>query len=176
MGYAFPVASIDEAREKIRSLAAEHAKATHVCWAYRIFTDGQIQACQSDAGEPHHSAGPPILAAFEGRQLVNTLCIVVRYFGGTKLGIGGLIRAYGGTAAKTMDRAGRKKFPRYTIMRYRVAHSDYPNILRVIQQLRLEFRQQFRNEVVEIEVKVNDSQKATFRAALKAIPSLKKWE
>ncbi|MBU4446648.1 YigZ family protein, partial [bacterium] len=51
---------------------------------------------------PHGSAGPPILAAIEGRQLVNTLCVVIRYFGGTKLGIGGLIRAYGGTAAEVL--------------------------------------------------------------------------
>jgi uncharacterized YigZ family protein len=76
--------------------------ATHNCWAWRL----DYRYRFNDDGEPASSAGKPILAAIEGKGLENVMVVVTRYFGGIKLGVGGLIRAYGGTAARCLDQAG----------------------------------------------------------------------
>ena len=76
-------------------------QATHNCWAWRI----NFQVRSSDDGEPSGTAGRPILNVIERRKLENTMIVVTRYFGGIKLGVGGLVRAYSGTAAKCLDRA-----------------------------------------------------------------------
>jgi uncharacterized YigZ family protein len=76
--------------------------ATHNCWAWRL--DQQYRF--NDDGEPASTAGKPILAAIEGKGLDHTMVVVTRYFGGIKLGMGGLVRAYSGSAAKCIDRAG----------------------------------------------------------------------
>jgi uncharacterized YigZ family protein len=76
--------------------------ASHHCFAWRL-ADGGFRA--SDDGEPGGSAGRPILAQIDGHGLVDVAVVVVRWFGGTKLGVGGLIRAYGGTAGRLLDRA-----------------------------------------------------------------------
>lgn len=92
-------------RTQAESLAFYEAvadpQATHNCWAWRI----GLQCRFNDDGEPSGSAGRPILAAIEGRQLDRVMVVVSRHFGGIKLGIGGLIRAYGGCAAKCLDDA-----------------------------------------------------------------------
>jgi len=75
--------------------------ATHNCWAWKL-DDGYRF---NDDGEPASTAGRPILAAIEGRDLARVMVVVTRYFGGIKLGVGGLIRAYGGSTAKCLDRA-----------------------------------------------------------------------
>jgi uncharacterized YigZ family protein len=77
-------------------------EATHNCWAWRI----NFQVRSSDDGEPGGTAGRPMLNVIERRHLENTMVVVTRYFGGIKLGVGGLVRAYSGTTAKCLDRAG----------------------------------------------------------------------
>ena len=79
--------------------------ATHNCWAWRLAHQYRF----NDDGEPASSAGKPILAAIDGKQLDQVMVVVTRYFVGVKLGVGGLIRAYGGTAAKCLDRAGSRE-------------------------------------------------------------------
>ena len=76
--------------------------ATHNCWAWRI----NFQVRSSDDGEPGGTAGRPMLNVIERRNLENTMVVVTRYFGGIKLGVGGLVRAYSGTTAKCLDKAG----------------------------------------------------------------------
>ena len=77
-------------------------QATHNCWAWRI----NFQVRSSDDGEPSGTAGRPMLNVIERRDLENVMVVVTRYFGGIKLGVGGLVRAYSGTTAKCLDRAG----------------------------------------------------------------------
>jgi uncharacterized YigZ family protein len=90
----------------LRRLAAEHAHANHLVYAYKLQNPhgGYLQRFH-DAGEPSGTAGKPILQHIEGRDLVNVCVAVVRYFGGVKLGTGGLARAYGGTAKLALDAA-----------------------------------------------------------------------
>ncbi len=89
-----------------KALRDEHPKAAHVVWAYRYLNEfAQIVENSSDDGEPKGSSAPALLAALRGAELVNTCSLVVRYFGGIKLGIGGLVRAYGASVNEAIKSA-----------------------------------------------------------------------
>ena len=106
-GYVFSVYSKEDVEEKLILLKKKHHSARHVCYAWSIGVD-KIESKFTDDGEPHNSAGPPIMGQIQSFKLHNTLIAVVRYFGGTKLGVGGLINAYK-TAAKDAILAGGTK-------------------------------------------------------------------
>ena len=93
IAYAFPIEKVEEFKKRLEELKKEHPKAVHHCFAYRIGLDGNTFRV-SDDGEPSGSAGRPILGQVDSKQLTNTAIIVVRYFGGTLLGVPGLIHAY----------------------------------------------------------------------------------
>jgi uncharacterized YigZ family protein len=93
LAYAYPISTIDEFKLKLSALKKEHPKAVHHCFAYRLGTDGNNFRV-SDDGEPSGTAGRPILGQIDSRILTNVAVIVVRYFGGTLLGVPGLINAY----------------------------------------------------------------------------------
>lgn len=93
LAYAFPVQTADEFKKRLRELKEEHPKAAHHCFAYRLGTEG-IAFRSSDDGEPSGSAGKPILGQIDSKELTNLAVVVVRYFGGTLLGVPGLIHAY----------------------------------------------------------------------------------
>lgn len=103
IAYASRAESQNQAFEFLRSIMGRHADASHLCWAYRIGNQYRF----SDGGEPGGTAGQPILRAIEGQGLDHVVVGVVRYWGGTKLGTGGLARAYGGTAAEALRTAER---------------------------------------------------------------------
>jgi uncharacterized YigZ family protein len=93
LAYAFPIATVDDFKKRIRELKEEHPKAVHHCFAYRIGTDGNLFRAGDD-GEPAGTAGKPILGQIDSKSLTNVAVVVVRYFGGTLLGVPGLINAY----------------------------------------------------------------------------------
>jgi len=93
LAYVFPIADVTDFKNRLHGLKAEHPKAAHHCFAYRLGTDGN-NFRSSDDGEPSGSAGKPILAQIDSKQLTNLAVIVVRYFGGTLLGLPGLTNAY----------------------------------------------------------------------------------
>lgn len=93
LAYAFPIQTPDDFKKQLKQLKEEHPKAAHHCFAYRLGTDGN-HFRSSDDGEPSGSAGKPILGQIDSKQLTNTGIVVVRYFGGTLLGVPGLINAY----------------------------------------------------------------------------------
>ena len=95
----------NEASEKIKCFPEIFPKANHHCWAYRIGTENILEHC-SDAGEPAGTAGRPILGMLKRHSLQNTLLVVTRYFGGIKLGVRGLIEAYGEAAELAVTEAG----------------------------------------------------------------------
>jgi len=105
------VQSSEEAREILKNLRAEYYDAAHICFAWILGDRGETKMA-SDAGEPAHSAGTPILNAIRTSGLTFTLVAVVRYFGGAKLGIPGLIQAFGTVAKMALEDAGSlKKIP-----------------------------------------------------------------
>lgn len=93
LAYSYPVNSVDTCKKIIAGLKKEHPKAVHFCVAYRIGVEGNIFRA-SDDGEPTGSAGRPILGQIDSKELTNIMVVVVRYFGGTLLGVPGLINAY----------------------------------------------------------------------------------
>ncbi|HMU98008.1 MAG TPA: YigZ family protein [Chitinophagales bacterium] len=101
IGYAYPIYSELEAKEKIEAIKAQHPKATHHCYAYKLGFDNNNYRANDD-GEPNGTAGKPILNQINSLGLTNCLVIVVRYFGGTKLGVSGLIDAYKLCAKETL--------------------------------------------------------------------------
>ncbi len=108
IGVAMPCDSEASALKQLRQLAAQHPTANHLAFAWRIRDQqGIITERFFDAGEPSGTAGRPILAPLQGEALINTLVAVVRYFGGIKLGTGGLTRAYGNAAKQAIDAAGK---------------------------------------------------------------------
>ena len=116
---AAPVSDEDAARSVLAELRGEWPDASHHCWAWRLASPAIDRA--GDDGEPSGSAGRPILAAIAGRDFVDTAVVVTRWFGGTKLGVGGLVRAYGGAAAAALDAAELEEWVATT--RVRIEHS-----------------------------------------------------
>lgn len=101
IGFAYPIISDEAALSQLSEIKRAYPDARHHCWAYQLRQQQKTRF--SDDGEPSGSAGKPILAPIVGRQLFDTLVIVVRYFGGVKLGIGGLVRAYSQCANSVLD-------------------------------------------------------------------------
>ena len=93
-GYAFPIHSKEDVKECLEKIQEEHPKARHICSAFLIGVGDQEYYIANDDGEPANSAGAPILGQIRSAGITNTYIAVVRYFGGTKLGVGGLIQAY----------------------------------------------------------------------------------
>ena len=101
-----PASSEEEAQEFVTQVCREHHQATHNCYAYRVGLGDLVVQRHSDAGEPAGTAGKPILEAIQDHQLTNAVVVVSRYFGGTKLGKGGLARAYKESAVSALEGAG----------------------------------------------------------------------
>lgn len=101
-GYAYNVVSALEVEKIISLLKKEHKKATHICYAYNISAD-EVLAKAVDDGEPSGTAGRPIFNVIDKKGLKNVLIVVVRYFGGVKLGAGGLVRAYTKSASMAVE-------------------------------------------------------------------------
>jgi len=108
IGVAMHCDSEQSALKQLRQLAAQHASANHLAFAWRIrAAEGFITERFFDAGEPSGTAGRPILSPLQGEDLINTVVAVIRYFGGVKLGTGGLTRAYGNAAKQAIEAAGK---------------------------------------------------------------------
>lgn len=93
-GRAFSITNSKEITNTLKKVEEQYKKPSHIVYAYRLLHEDTIEDYATDAGEPTHSSGPPVLKVLQGEELMNVLLIVVRYFGGIKLGIGGLIKAY----------------------------------------------------------------------------------
>lgn len=107
IGHALEVANEAAAREFISGVQSRHRQATHNCFAYRLGLGDEEIVYYSDAGEPGGTAGRPILGAITSLELTNVAVVVTRYFGGKKLGVRGLIEAYGQTARLALEAGGR---------------------------------------------------------------------
>lgn len=132
LGFAYPVQTPEEVKTLVRDLKKLHPKANHHCFAYRLGTEG-LQFRASDDGEPSGSAGRPILGQIDSAGLTNLLIVVVRYFGGTLLGVPGLIQAYKCTAAASIAAGTVIEKHIETVVRIRFG---YPALSEVLQLLR----------------------------------------
>jgi uncharacterized YigZ family protein len=131
-GYAFPVSSEDDIKVQIEKLKKQHHSARHWCYAYQIGTE-TISYRANDDGEPNNSAGMPIYGQIQSFDVTNVLIVVVRYFGGVKLGVGGLINAYKTSAQLALESS--KIVTRTINMDYLIAF-DYKNMNKVMRVIK----------------------------------------
>jgi len=141
IGTAFPVSSEEEIAVIIHKIKNEHHKARHCCYAYRIGAE-QEQYRVNDDGEPSHSAGMPIYGQILSFGLTNVLVTVVRYFGGVKLGVGGLMNAYKTAAQLTLEKAEviTKSIDREVEITFAYEHMN--KVLKVIREYNAEIKEQ----------------------------------
>ena len=132
LAFALPVSSVDEARECIALYANQYHDARHVCWAYMVGAD-RLTYLSSDNGEPSGTAGKPILGQINSLGLTNVVVIVVRYFGGIKLGTSGLITAYREAARLALDDAGTVEGREMTQMSVTFPYLAMNDVMKIIK-------------------------------------------
>jgi uncharacterized YigZ family protein len=150
-GYAFPVTTEDEFKNHLEILRKKHFGAVHWCYAFQLGTD-KIQFRANDDGEPSNTAGMPIYGQIQSFGLTNILVVVVRFFGGIKLGVGGLIAAYRTSAQMALENA---EIIEKTIDIHYSISFDYKNmnkVMRVIKEKNLEIISQKMEMSCEIEI------------------------
>ena len=152
-GYAIPVTSEEEVKENLERLKKEHFSARHWCYAYQIGTE-KIQYRANDDGEPNNSAGMPIYGQIQSFEVTNVLVVVVRYFGGVKLGVGGLISAYKITAQMALENS---EIVERTIDKHFIISFGYANmnkVMRIIKEKNLQIISQKIEMDCEIEISI----------------------
>ena len=170
LSFAFPVESEEDVKIHLESIKKKYHDARHHCYAWEI-RSGIFRA--NDDGEPSNSAGKPILAQIQARELTDVLVIVVRYFGGTLLGVGGLIQAYKTASSEALENATILK--KYLYNHYEIFY-EYPdtnlvmNILRDFDTIHLghEF-----DTACTMRIKLRKSQSPRFEASFDAYTSIK---
>lgn len=151
IGYAYPITSENEVKTHIENLKSAHFSARHWCYAYQIGTE-TIKFRANDDGEPSNSAGMPIYGQIQSYDITNVLIVVVRYFGGVKLGVGGLISAYKTTAQLTLEEAN---IVEKTINKHFKIIFDYKNmnkVMRIIKEKNIDIINQKMELNCEIEI------------------------
>ena len=152
-GYAIPVTSEEEIKEILERLRKEHFSARHWCYAYQIGTE-KIQYRANDDGEPNNSAGMPIYGQIQSFEVTNVLVVVVRYFGGVKLGVGGLISAYKIAAQMALENS---EIVERTIDKHFIISFGYTNmnkVMRIIKEKNLQIISQKMEMDCEIEISI----------------------
>ena len=152
-GYAFPVTSEEDVKENLERLRKEHFSARHWCYAYQIGTE-KIQYRANDDGEPNNSAGMPIYGQIQSFEVTNVLVVVVRYFGGVKLGVGGLISAYKTAAQMALENATivEKTINKHFVISFGYAHIN--KVMRIIKEKNLQIVSQKMEMDCEIEISI----------------------
>lgn len=120
-----PCTSTQVVLHQTKTLQAQHPHANHIAFAYRIQTNEGIVYRFHDAGEPTGTAGKPIFQYIEGRNLINVLIVVIRYFGGVKLGAGGLTRAYGHMAKQAIDTSSLQPYIKMTTLQFTLDYEKF---------------------------------------------------
>lgn len=133
IAYAFPISSADDFKKRRKELKEEHPKAVHHCFAYRIGNDGN-NFRSSDDGEPSGSAGKPILGQIDSKSLTNIAVVVVRYFGGSLLGVPGLINAYKTATSFALQTSIVLKKPVLINYRLQFDYTILNDVMRIIKK------------------------------------------
>ncbi|WP_066946050.1 YigZ family protein [Streptomyces lushanensis] len=160
-----PAATEREAQEFVTRVRKEHPTATHNCYAYVIGADASVQRA-SDDGEPGGTAGAPMLQMLMRREVRYTAAVVTRYYGGVKLGAGGLIRAYGGVVGETLDALGTVTRQRFRLATVTVDHQRAGRLENDLRATGRTVREVRYGETVTIGIGLPDADLASFRVWL----------
>ncbi|MDD3721804.1 MAG: YigZ family protein [Lutibacter sp.] len=144
IGYVFPIENEEEVKIHIEELKKKHHAARHWCYAWQLGVEEKSYRANDD-GEPNNSAGQPIYGQILSKDLTNVLVVVVRYFGGTKLGVGGLVNAYKTTAKLVLDEAVIVEKTVNVSFQLTFEYQDMDKVMRVIKENNLEILEQKMN-------------------------------
>lgn len=172
LGYAYPVLAEDELKNILASLRAEHAKARHFCWALRLSPDRSIFRIQDD-GEPSGTAGRPILNTMLSADVTNVLIVVVRYFGGTLLGVPGLINAYKTAAVEAIGAAEIIEKTVNDVYELQFEYLLMNDVMRLIKDEKLNVLSQDFDNSCSIKIEIRKSSLNTILGKIEKIESVK---
>ena len=171
-GYAFPLKTIEEYKKIIEKLKRKHSSAGHFCFAYQHGIETLYHRA-SDDGEPSNSAGLPIYGQLQAFDVTNVLVVVVRYFGGTKLGVGGLISAYKTTAKLSLEASDIKTLDILITFKLSFEYKDLSQVMRIIKKQQLVIKSQRLEMECEVVVLVKKSGKKSLQTTFEAFHKIK---
>lgn len=131
--YAYPVFNEEECKDILNNLKKKYSDATHICFAY-VLSSPRVERC-SDDGEPAGTAGKPIIELIKKKKLENVLIAVIRYFGGIKLGAGGLVRAYTNSANLSLNKCQIVNFEKYKKYFCELGHENVNKLISVLENI-----------------------------------------
>ncbi len=161
--FAVPCKTEAEVKAFIQAKRKEHHQAVHVCSAFRLGSDKKLYR-SSDDGEPSNSAGPPILGQIQSYDLSNVLVAVVRYYGGTNLGVGGLITAYRTAAKEALTNAEIIECEEEVLWNIQFSYSDMPQVMKVLKSFPCTILNQTLGDLGQVEVSIPLSQEQLMNA------------
>jgi len=171
-GFAFPITHEDQVKTHVATLRKQFPTANHVCYAWQLGVE-QISYRANDDGEPNNSAGMPIYGQIQSFEVTNILIAIVRVFGGTKLGVGGLISAYRNAAKLTLEEAviTEKVIKKQLLLKFEYAEMDL--VMRFIKKNQLSIVSQELNLACEIVISIRKSE---FKQIITSLKKLHKIE
>ena len=168
IGFAYPVDTEEEIKQILSQLRKEYFDARHYCYAYMLGASGAVYRANDD-GEPNHSAGDPILGQIRSANLSYILVVVVRYFGGIKLGVGGLIQAYKTAAAEAIVQATVVEKVETATLQLNFQYEHLNTIMGLVKEYKLEIKEQDFNLNCRLQVAVRKNLVPTISAKLAGI-------
>lgn len=172
LSFLYPVSSVDEVKEYLTQLKKKYYDATHHCYAYIIGYDKETFRMNDD-GEPSSTAGKPIYGQLQSNDLTNVLLVVVRYFGGTKLGVSGLIKAYKESSAECIALAQiveKQVKNKYNIY---FAYEDMNVVMNILKQNNAEQKKQIFDLNCQIEVLIDKRNTSKFEASIPPVSTIR---
>ncbi|MEA1786326.1 YigZ family protein [Arenibacter sp. GZD96] len=170
-GYAFPLQHDYQVKEHLETIRKNHPTANHVCFAWQLGVH-DIQHRVSDDGEPYNSAGMPIYGQIQSHDLTNILVAVARIFGGTKLGVGGLIQAYKTTAQQTLNTSHIIVMTLQKQIRIHFGYPEMDKVMRIIKQQNATVNAQHFSMNCILDVAVRETEVTPFVENLESVPGI----
>jgi uncharacterized YigZ family protein len=171
IAYAAPCRNETEAKELLESWRKAHHQARHLCYAYRFGAEGLVFRANDD-GEPGNSAGTPILGQLQSFDLTNVLVGVVRYFGGTKLGVGGLVQAYKTAARDAIENGEIIEKQVQVMVNLTFSDAQMPFVLHVIKRLNLDVVSRDLSEKCTVQIALPIAESAHIVEEISSLPSV----
>ncbi len=172
LGFSFPVSREEEIKDRLEGLRRNYHDARHHCYAWRLGPDMELYRFNDD-GEPASSAGKPILGQIQSRDLTDVLVVVIRYFGGTLLGVGGLITAYRTAAAEALDKSGSLRKYVHENYHIRFGYESMNTVMKILKETDAGHSEQDFGLACSLKVSVRKNISQRFRDAFEPFPDIR---
>jgi uncharacterized YigZ family protein len=152
---AIPVSAVAEVKTNLQQLKEQFPDASHICYGYRVKENDRLDGFATDAGEPKGSSGIPILNVLKRKQLVNVVIFVIRYFGGSKLGIPGLINAYGSAAERAIEKGSIQIWIQLERISFNYSYDLQNKVDSVMQKFKVKIIKSDFGESIQVKLEVD---------------------